>query len=165
MRHLLAAIGMLFTEAAIAQEASVPSVTTASPGGYANPLQLDTDRYRRNQRRTTRAPAATPQRCSADAMPAAQRRQIEREYARRVKANGRASAHRWAAEQGRLFRAQLVREGVCDAAPGQGRTTVSTRSTRPKARGKCTKTVMQARNIANPGGGAMSMIMVPVCVN
>lgn len=30
---------------------------------------------------------------------------------------------------------------------------------------KCDRIVMQARNIANPGGGAMQMIMVPVCMD
>ncbi len=30
--------------------------------------------------------------------------------------------------------------------------------------GDCEKIVMQPRHIANPGGGAMSMIMVPVCL-
>jgi len=146
-----------------AQEVSVPSVTVANPGGYANPLKLDTDRYKRTQGKTPRTRTAASPGCSVNALPAAERRDLEREYGRRAKADGKASADRWVAEQGRQFRARLVAQGICPseaaAAPA--------RKAEPRSRkgGKCTKTVMQARNIANPGGGAMSMVMVPVCVN
>ena len=174
MRRLAATMipTLLFAGSALAQEVSVPAVTTASPGGYANPLKLDTDRYDR-QRRQARSARTTSSACSADALPAAERRAMEREYLRRSKADGRASADEWVREQGRLFRARLARQGVCPPEGNPGRTTAATGSSRratparPSGRkgGKCTKTVMQARNIANPGGGAMSMIMVPVCVN
>lgn len=46
MRIGIFAVALMgFCASAIAQEVHVPSVTTASPGGYANPLKLDTDRY------------------------------------------------------------------------------------------------------------------------
>lgn len=157
---------------AIAQEVSVPSVTTANPGGYANPLKLDTDRYDRQQRekrRSTAAPRSAPAGCSLDAMPVAERRQMERDYAARRKADGEASANQWINQKGREFRARLERQGVCPPANGDVAANAASRPTEraagDKRGGKCTKTVMQARNIANPGGGAMSMIMVPVCVN
>lgn len=51
--------------------------------------------------------------CSLEAMPASERAALQREYARRHQADGRDSADRWAAEQGRLFRERLRREGVC----------------------------------------------------
>ena len=170
MKYVLAAIGglLLAAEGAGAQDIPVPPVTVASPGGYANPLKLDTDRYRQQKRKSVTS-AAT--RCSADALPAAERRRLEQEYARRLKADGKPSADRWVAQQGQLFRARLVKQGVCPAQAGKGDAVRSTASSAPRGTArkrngqKCTKTVMQARNIANPGGGAMSMIMVPVCVN
>lgn len=170
VRHVFAAgLIVLCAGGAGAQDVSLPSVTVANPGGYANPLKLDTDRYRRAQRANRVPPAnARASRCSADALPQAERRRMELEYARRFRASGKASADRWAAEQGRRFRAHLVAQGVCPAAGGREgiATNVKPRpSVRDRRGGKCTKTVMQARNIANPGGGAMSMIMVPVCVN
>lgn len=173
MKYVLAVIGgiLLATQGASAQEVSVPPVTVASPGGYANPLKLDTDRYRQQKRKsgTAAKPAAT--RCSAEALPAGERQQLEREYKRRLNADGKPSADRWVAQQGQLFRARLVSQGVCPPQAGKGSAVRSTASSalrataRKRSGQKCTKTVMQARNIANPGGGAMSMIMVPVCVN
>lgn len=53
--------------------------------------------------------------CSADALPAADRRRMEQEYARRLRADGKASADAWVAEQGRLFRIKLVADGICPA--------------------------------------------------
>ena len=171
MKRLIAVIvpTLLLIEGAAAQEVSVPSVTVANPGGYANPLKLDTDRYKREQRKAGATTRANPKACSLDAMPAAERRQMERDYHARRKADGEASANRWIGEQGRQFRARLERQGVCP--PANARASTASTATAPVTKvrnrkgGKCTKTVMQARNIANPGGGAMSMIMVPVCVN
>lgn len=101
---------------AVAQEISVPPVTTASPGGYANPLKLDTDRYERERRAKSKPPraAASPAAgCSLDAMPLADRRTMAKEYARRDKADGRTSADNWIREEGRRFRQKLVAQGVC----------------------------------------------------
>lgn len=158
---------VLLAGQARAQEISVPSVTTASPGGYANPLQLDTDRYRRRQdaRRPVQRRVAA---CSADAMPAADKRRIQAEYMRISRSEGRLAAERYARQQGLEFRQKLVAQGVClplNGTSANRTATTANTATRNKNRGKCTRTVMQARNIANPGGGAMSMIMVPVCVN
>ena len=166
---VLAVMAYVAVGTATAQDVSVPAVTVANPGGYANPLKLDTDRYDRNRKARAVAPSST--RCSADALPAAERRVMEAEYARRFRREGKASADRWAAEKGRAFRARLVAQGICPPRPGSTRVADADRTprakggTRGRKGGKCTKTVMQARNIANPGGGAMSMIMVPVCVN
>ena len=159
------------------QDVSVPAVTTASPGGYANPLKLDTDRYRQRQGARQPAQKQAAAGCSADAMPAPEKRRIEAEYARIAKSRGRVAANGYARQQGALFREKLVAQGVC---PPLGAAAASTRnaagavSERASGKGravgagkqgKCTRTTMQARNIANPGGGAMSMIMVPVCLN
>lgn len=171
MKRLIAVIApaLLLADGATAQEVSVPSVTVANPGGYANPLKLDTDRYQREQRKAgaNARTVATP--CSLDAMPAAERRQMERDYHARRKAEGEASANRWIGEKGRQFRARLEEQGVCPPANGRATKAAASPSTSTAVRnrkgGKCSRTVMQARNIANPGGGAMSMIMVPVCVN
>ena len=102
---------------AAAQEVSVPSVTTASPGGYANPLKLDTDRYDRemrakNKKRSSSANNAYPQ-CSADALPAADRARMEAEYTRRARTDGKASADAWVRQEGIRFHARLVKEGKC----------------------------------------------------
>ena len=171
MKRLIAimAPALLLADGATAQDMSVPSVTVANPGGYANPLQLDTDRYKREQRKAGARARPSAARCSLDSMPAAERRQMESEYHARRKADGEASANLWIKQRGAQFRARLEREGVCP--PANGRAATPAASSPPPAAlrnlkgGKCTKTVMQARNIANPGGGAMSMIMVPVCVN
>ncbi len=149
-------------------QVSVPSVTTASPGAYANPLKLDTDRYKREQ--NAKRPTRQPAKCSADAMPAADKRRIEAEYARIAQTQGRTAAVNYARREGMRFRQKLVAQGVCPAAasaakPVVAENTANTRDTSGKGKQKCTRTTMQARNIANPGGGAMSMIMVPVCLD
>lgn len=166
---LIALSSALGIDQARAQEVSVPSVTTASPGGYANPLKLDTDRYKRqsNMRTSVRN---QPTRCSADAMPASDKRRIQAEYNRITRTQGRPAAENWARQEGMRFRQQLVSQGICPpvgSATGTtaGRPASERRTVRNANGAKCTKTTMQARNIANPGGGAMSMIMVPVCVN
>lgn len=41
--------------------------------------------------------------CSADLLPTAERRQMEQEYIRRVRDDGKASADAWVEEQGRAF--------------------------------------------------------------
>lgn len=100
-----------------AQEVSVPPVTVANPGGYANPLKLDTDRYDREQRAKQKSRNGEPTRasaaCSADALPAADRRRMESEYVQRARADGKASADAWVRDQGMRFRQQLVARGVC----------------------------------------------------
>jgi len=58
-------------------------------------------------------PQATSEACSADALPAAERRRMEADYVRRVGKDGKASADAWVREQGMRFRKQLIAEGVC----------------------------------------------------
>ncbi|MFV0625421.1 hypothetical protein ACBY01_15610 [Sphingomonas sp. ac-8] len=57
--------------------------------------------------------AAVSQRCSADALPVAERRRMEQEYVRRARIDGKASANAWVIEQGRRFREKLVAAGIC----------------------------------------------------
>lgn len=57
--------------------------------------------------------------CSADALPAADRRQMETEYVRRARTDGKASADAWVREQGMRFRQKLVAEGICPAPAGR----------------------------------------------
>lgn len=109
--------------------------------------------------------------CSADALPLAERRRMQIEYQRRVRADGKASADAWVREQGRRFRQKLVAEGVCaPPAEREGRTTTAQSPTEKRVvRGKdgrpCKRTRLENRNIANLGGGAMSMVLVPVCAD
>ncbi len=52
-------------------------------------------------------------RCSADALPPAERRRLEIEYARRARAEGRASADLWIRGEGQRFRRDLEARGLC----------------------------------------------------
>lgn len=56
---LFAAVIALSATSVLAQDVPVPGVTTASPGGYANPLKLDTDRHKNEngEAKSSRAPA------------------------------------------------------------------------------------------------------------
>lgn len=58
-------------------------------------------------------PTAASRACSADALPAADRRRMETEYVRRARADGKPSADAWVREQGMRFRRQLVATGAC----------------------------------------------------
>lgn len=116
--------------------------------------------------------SAASQRCSADALPAAERARMQIEYRRRVRVHGKASADAWVGDQGRRFHQQLVAEGICPARTEQGRRTAMTaqrpaerRAVRGKDGRPCKRTRLENRNIANLGGGAMSMVLVPVCAD
>ncbi len=164
MRKCLLALALTCTAggALHAQEVSVPAVTTASPGGYANPLTLDTDRYQRDQRSGDRArPQAQSRECSADALPAADRRRMEAEYVRRAQSDGKASADAWVREQGRQFHLKLVADGVCPDPAGNAQIARNDRSGRGGEEGEGCKMVM--RPVAGLGGGPMTMGMVPDC--
>lgn len=110
-------------------------------------------------------------RCSADELPAADRQRMQVEYQRRVRSDGKARADAWVAEQARRFRQQLVAEGVCPPLAGKGRETATAKRSSEKrvVRGKdgrpCKRTRLENRNIANIGGGGMSMVLVPVCAD
>lgn len=101
-----------------AQDVVVPQVTTASPGGYAQPLQLDTDRYKREQAAQRRARAGTQQPATRAAQPTqaeinALMTRLAPEYHRRVQRDGEASALAWirqaAFEAGQESRSQTRR--------------------------------------------------------
>lgn len=124
LRHFAGLCGVMsfLLSPATAQEMSVPPVTTASPGGYANPLTLDTDRYDREQRaqseararaRTSAPPRRAEQSCSADSLSAAEQRRIADEYMRLAETKGEASADVWVREEGVRYRMKLVRQGIC----------------------------------------------------
>jgi hypothetical protein len=51
--------------------------------------------------------------CSADMLPAADRRQMEEEYVRRTRYEGKASADIWVQEEGLRYRMKMVRQGIC----------------------------------------------------
>lgn len=105
--------------------------------------------------------------CSADALPAADRRAMEVQYMRRLKEDGKASADAWVNEQGRRFHAKLVAEGKCPA-PGKRVASDARRAAKPvldKNGKRCTHTRLENRPTANVGGGAMTMGMVPVCAD
>lgn len=94
---LLAAILSLGAAPALAQEVHVPSVTTASPGGYANPLQLDTDRYNEEtgKAESSRAPAPFG-RCNWEPLTEAQGEEIRAGYWLVVnKSNNHQQGYRW----------------------------------------------------------------------
>jgi hypothetical protein len=109
--------------------------------------------------------------CSADALPIAERRRMQAEYQRRLRADGKSSADAWVNEQGRRFRERLAAEGVCNPrAEHRGGTHSAERPSekrvvRDKDGRPCKRTRLENRNIANLGGGAMSMVLVPVCAD
>lgn len=113
----LMSAALLLSSAPAMAQVTVPPVTTADPG-YLFP----NDRYQREreqersgaprERRTT--PTQTNP-CSAEALPAAERRAMEARYAEIDRTQGRAAAQAYVHEQGRLFAQRLVAEGVCTA--------------------------------------------------
>lgn len=99
MRLLLAAAApLLFATPVAAQDMSVPGVTTASPGGYANPLQLDTDRANRANGGKQRW-ADTPFGYCKDAQLTQRRRtELEAGYVTRAR-TGEMNGFRWLRDQ------------------------------------------------------------------
>ncbi len=119
MRCLIAAVApLLFAAPALAQEVSVPAVTTASPGGYANPLQLDTDRYRRangnGQQRQAR-PFGT---CNQEPMTQERRNQLELGYLQRARGNAM-NGWRWVRDQCGAMTAQSIERSAKRRAAGR----------------------------------------------
>ncbi len=90
---ILAFVVVIAASAAHAQEVSVPSVTTADPGGYANPLQLDTDRYKRANSKSRRSSAPFGL-CNGKPLSKAKRAALDTGYATRARDNER-QASRW----------------------------------------------------------------------
>lgn len=158
------------TYAAQAQMVDVPIYSNGILGQQA--LRNTYDNYNRaNGIDPDKNDKAKPsEACSADALPAADRRRMEREYMRRARADGKASADAWVREQGRRFHLKLVADGICPQIEGSGKKVADNR----RAAGKelrtkdgriCTRTRLENRPIANVGGGAMTMGMVPVCAD
>jgi len=105
-------------------------------------------------------------------LPPDEKAAMEKEYARRTRADGKAGADAWLRDQARAFLARLVDEGVCtiDSSPGNGQLASRSRSSSGKAPlgkdGKpCKRTRMENRNVANVSGGPMVMVLVPVCAD
>ena len=115
---------------------------------------------------------ASSARCSADALPVADRRRMEMEYTRRARADGKASADAWVREQGRRFHEKLVADGVCPS-PGKADRSASVGDTKAKGkrevRGKdgkpCKRTRVENRVSPGFGGAPMTMGMVVVCAD
>ncbi len=98
------------------------------------------------------------QTCSADALPAADRRRLEADYVRRARADGKASADAWVREQGRQFRLKLIAQGVCSNFEEGTRAAANNRG---KSDQKGCDMVL--RPVAGLGGAPMTMAMVPDC--
>ena len=83
---------LLAAATAMAQDVPVPAVTPANPGVYANPLKLDTDKYKNStQARRASAPFGL---CHDQPLTQARRAALERGYLFRAKGNER-QAYRW----------------------------------------------------------------------
>ena len=154
--------------AAHAQMVDVPIYSNGILGQQA--LRNTYDNYNRANGLDKDDSAKPSRECSADALPASDRRRMEQEYVRRVRSDGKPSADAWVAEQGRKFRMKLVAEGVCPAPPGSGQQVADNsrardKGPRDKDGERCTHTRMEARPIANLDGGGMTLGMVPVCAD
>lgn len=107
--------------------------------------------------------------CSADALPAADRKRMEQEYVRRQRADGKASADAWVKEQGRRFHLKLVADGICPAPKGKqvaaakpsgGKKQLLNKDGKP-----CKNMRMENRVSPGLGGAPMTMGLVPVCAD
>ncbi|GEM_PF-3530077 len=113
---------------------------------------------------------ASARHCSADALPAEERRAIVAEYERRLRTDGKDSAQAWIRQQGAMFRKRLVAEGICPPLEDGGAASATESAqadpvVRDENGRRCTHTRLETRTIANVGGGGMSMVMVPVCAD
>ena len=96
--------------------------------------------------------------CSADALPAEERRRMEAEYVRRVGEDGKASADAWVREQGRQFRLRLVAAGTCSDQSSEAQ--VADQRAEETGEGGCR---MVMRPVAGLVGAPMTMGMVTEC--
>lgn len=121
MRSILfAAILSLGAAPALAQEVPVPGVTTASPGGYANPLKLDTDRYKEENGETKPSrPPAPFGRCNWEPLTEAQSVELSEGYWLIVNKSNHHQGYRWLNEQcGATNASQLQRRVKRAGDPG-----------------------------------------------
>lgn len=112
-----AAVLFVFALPAAAQT-TVPQVTTGSSGYLFPNDQYQREREERNRRGGAAAEtnaARSARECSADALPAPERRALEARFAQIDRTQGRDAAMAYAHEQGRIFRERLISEGVCSA--------------------------------------------------
>lgn len=120
MRRILLAIGgatMLFSGPVVAQEYVIPQIWG---NGLLGQSAMEVTRrnleeyHEEDADRSERSSAENDYSgCSADALPADDRRQMEIEYARRLSSDGKESADAWVHHQGRQFHQKLVEDGVC----------------------------------------------------
>lgn len=111
----MAVLAAMTAAPAVAQEYVIPQIwgnglLGQSAMTHTRETLLNDDDDRSDRREDRRAETRE---CSADALPAHERRALEREYMRRMRSDGRASADLWVRDQGRQFREKLEREGVC----------------------------------------------------
>lgn len=120
MRPLMILLFLASIPPAMAQDVSVPAVTTASPGGYANPLKLDTDRYNQQKGKSARPSTPTPSgRCNGKPMTASQRASLEAGYRTRA-TNGRdQQGWRWLRDQCGATTAMQIQRTAKRRAPGR----------------------------------------------
>lgn len=103
--------------------------------------------------------------CSAAALPARERQQMQSEYRQRVRSDGKEAADAWAARQARQFRQRLIDQGICQGAKSGKATPPSKHVVGDKDGRRCKRTRLVNRNVASVGGGPMQMILVPVCAD
>lgn len=156
----------------VAPAAAVAAETAAnSDMNVSNWLPVSTSDATQGVHRVNAGQGAASQQCSADALPNAERRRLQAEYLTRLRTDGKSSADAWVKDQGRRFRERLVAEGVCTPQAEHHESSRSAehaaekRAVRDKDGRPCKRTRLENRNIANLGGGAMSMVLVPVCAD
>jgi hypothetical protein len=116
------------------------------------------------------ARGSAPPECTERTLPRAERVAMEREFARRFDADGKASAEAWLRNEAEAAFGRLVDQGICimdgsaarEAAPRPA-------PSRQVARGKdgqpCKRTRLVNRPTAGFGGAPMTMALVPVCAD
>jgi len=119
---MLFAIGgaaMLFSGPVVAQEYVIPQIWGNGLLGQSamEVTRQNLERYHGEDGDSSER--ATPENeypgCSADALPADDRRRMEAEYSRRLQSDGKQSADAWVHHQGRQFHQKLVDDGTCPA--------------------------------------------------
>lgn len=153
---------------ATAQMVDVPIWSNGILGQQA--LRNTYDNYNRENGIDDDGKAKSAPKCSAEALPAADRKRMEAEYMRRLRTDGKESADAWVREQGKRFHMKLVADGVCpppkggkqvaEAKPRTGKKQVLGKDGKP-----CKRTRVENRVSPGFGGEAMSMGLVVVCAD
>jgi hypothetical protein len=99
----------------------------------------------------------------------AEKAAMEGEYGRRTREDGKAAADSWLQKEARAFVIRLVDRGVCTMPSGAAKAGTPRARSAKTPLGKdgkpCKRTRMANRNVANLSGGAMTMVLVPVCAD